>query len=396
MSPPPGAGTAPVPFVVPLGFHCAPCIVNDVLGHDPGRPRSRTPFCLGVFPPDSIAGVVEDGLTADNMVNPHRLAHADGRPLLVPPPALTGEARRLKADKLCQRFGHDATVEHLDYGFVFNHDFVVESCPAGETIVNYDWVRSAYEAKIHWTGAALQGQHPVVLLTIATPAILRCGRSVEVPNSSVEIVDSVRRAMRALQATHNGATAIIGAVVLVGPDQHCHHADDACASSAISDEADVGDAATWLSEQPNGAPNVAVGRLSRRALELLYLYGQRPLPEREELYSEVYSKFVDLAGKLTAVPGVAAAADIAHHWPRWEETHFFSRVVATCRTETSSASAALPPVAGEDALNTKYKKRMCRFFKNGSCHFGSKCNFAHSENELVVDLPSKVEAAVGS
>ena len=105
---------------------------------------------------------------------------------------------------------------------------------------------------------------------------------------------------------------------------------------------------------------ILVGHLSQAAVDSMRLYGETPLPQRAELYEEVYRAFVGCAEPLLR-------GGETHHWPAWETTQYYHECVATAGASTHSSS---------------YKTRMCRFVGEGACHFGDKCKFAHAVSEL--------------
>jgi hypothetical protein len=314
------------------------------------------------------------------MVDLSLLVDDQGREATIP----SCSRRRQSLAASHRRFGHDATVRHLNYDFIYNHDFILGDAPTAEgevgdakakeqkdgeaneqdgkgqiEILNYDFVKSGYGAKIHRAVKIVSGTFPTILFVVATPATMHgTGYKVEVPDSSSVVMESVRRGIRALQSAYGGAPAVIGAVILVGPDQRCHANDQVSNSGEEGSVGSVagaaGAASDWLSERPGELP-IAVGRLSQKALELSYRYGHRPMPERGELFNEVYTSFVRLSKMLTATSTTASAATSTatstattedggankqecskecstecskersqdYAWPEWEDTNFF-------------------------------------------------------------------------
>ena len=358
------------PVVVPLGYHCAPTILNDILGFDAAtRPKGATPFGLGVFPPRSIARLFKPNQSASSRHLAERLCRVsslrslDGASLVIPE-----DAERSSGFRKISRFGHDVAIRHADLGIVLNHDFVTESSNNVSTdigtlvIMNHGFILKAYEKKFLRMERYLQGdpfalnQHNAIFLTIATPTILRCGTRISVPSTIEQVCFDVRCALSALSTAYNGIPQVTGAVVLVGPDTKSESANVCSSMDEI--------------------PKIVVGRLSREALHSLKLYGETPLPKRAPLYKEVYEVFVRCAKKLHK-------NHAQHDWPPWENTQYYQRCVA-------------PTIV----MAKTYKTRMCRFFSGGNCHFGAKCRYAHDESELrnrsIDDTETKKAAAAAA
>lgn len=313
---------AGVPVVVPLGFHCAPSIVNDVLGHDASRPRMRTPFALGVFPPASIAALLADGLSAGAMVGRGALVRDDGSPI------------EFADDPSSRAFGHGVLVRHARYaGVCFNHDFATDTCGA---IANHAWVLGMYEAKVSHLRALLRAapEHGVVLCTVASPLLVD-GRQLADPPGRARLAADAAAALDAVRALAREERAPPGAVAGVVVLHASLPADGA------EDDAERAD--------------VVLQPLRADVAEQLHGYGQMPIPQREGLYREVYTAFLHAADALQH--GALRGA-----FPRWEHTRFAADVLAVRGPELASL-----------------RRRPCSFHRQGRCHFGQSCRFAHPE-----------------
>lgn len=378
------ARLAGVPLVVPLGHHCAPSIVNDVLGHDESRPRMRTPFALGVFPPAEIARLLRDGLCARALVGRDVLVHADG------------SAPLFADDPTARKFGHDVIIRHKVYGnFCFNHDFLAEATDRVDgrrALVNHSWVYGMYEAKVSHLRAMLRlaPARGIVLCTVASP--LQLGGCDVVPPTSLEIEVLARDAADALDAMRQFAReegaladAIAGVVVLFAPccsnmgteeqsgggrrdDGSSRHGGGSggsgCSSGArVADELrgcgrghdEVCRCAEGLT---GGRADVQLQPLPHAVLAELQGYGQLPIPKRAVLYHAVYTAF--LRGTDELADGALVGA-----FPPWEATRFAAEVLG-------------PRV---EAL--KLRQKPCVFFKLNRCHFGETCRFSHAEPQSV-------------
>ncbi|KAG8457120.1 hypothetical protein KFE25_012695 [Diacronema lutheri] len=336
---------AGVPLVVPLGFHCAPSIVNDVLGHDEGRPRMRTPFSLGVFPPAEIARLLDDGLSASGLVGRDVLMGEDGEPL------------RFADDPTYRKFAHGVLVRHRRYAFTYNHDFA-RADGGGDAIVNQPWVHGMYEAKVSQLRAMLRSPPAggIVLCTVASPLSLGGRVAVAVPTGSelARDVAAALRAVRALAAAEGAAPdAVVGAVVLYAPpDRAPAGAAQSNAHGGGGDGGDVDDDGRPRDVERLGLADVCLEPLPSRVLAELQGYGQLPVPRRGPLYRAVYSAFVDAAARLRG----GALRDA---FPPWERTRYAVDVLAP------RLQAALA------------RRKPCVFFRQDRCHFGDACRFAH-------------------
>lgn len=337
---------AGVPLVVPLGYHCAPSIVNDVLGHDETRPRMRTPFALGVFPPRGIARLLADGLSAGALVGRAAISRADGAPATFAP------------DETARTFAHGVLVRNERYDFTFNHDFC-ENGDATGALANHPWVLAAYESKVTHLRALLRSApaRSIVLCTVASPLQVD-GISVRVPpvEEVVRDASAALDAMRALAASEGARPdAIAGVVVLYAPalvDAPCEAPpagpDGAPGAEPRDDELRAHDAAG-----ADGATEIALELLPPFAARELHRYGQIPVPQREHLYRAVYGAFLRAAERLDG-------GSLARAFPPWAETRF--------------AGILSPPAAGPAG---KLRTKPCRFFRNNACHFGDACRYSH-------------------
>ncbi|KAJ1618497.1 hypothetical protein T492DRAFT_1092121 [Pavlovales sp. CCMP2436] len=335
-----------VPVVVPLGFHCAPSIINDVLGHASSHARMRTPFALGVFPPAAIAQLLGRGLSAAEILPRELLARPGGAPA------------RFADYPAARAFAHHVIVLHTRYGFVFNHDFAETTSASdgdgGGVIRNFPWVRAAYEAKCAHLKATLRRVPPkgVVLCTVASSLLLCTGVEVRVPPRAqlVAEVAAALAAVRKLARDEGGAAdAVAGVVLLYAP----------------------GRGAEPASADAHAEPDVVLEELPAEVAVQLANYGQIPVPQRAVLYREVYCAFLRGAARLCA-----GELD----FPRWEETRFAMNVLGR--------------EAGPEAA--KLRQRPCTFYQQGRCHFGELCKFAHVDGGRGLATGTKADTKAGT